>query len=113
MAVVDNKSSAFITAWGRGPLDFQIWKTEKLKDRSFEYHAFVSVNNDLERIQSKGAIFMIVRITTPYDVESTQEYYMGYTGYEGNADDNLTNAWNNRATLTYKRYDEVIKEYFH
>lgn len=112
MAVVDNKSYSFITAWGGGPLDFQVWRTEKLADESFEYHSFVSVNNNKPRIQSKGATFMVIRISTPYAVNSVQEYYMGYTGFEGDADDALTTAWNNRATLDYKRYDEVIKEFF-
>ena len=112
MAVVDNKSLAFASSWGGTPLDFQAWKTEKLADQTFEYHAFVSVNNNQTRIRSKGATYMIIRITDPYAVLSTQEYYMGTTGFEGDPDDTLTTAWTNRATLDYKRYDEVIKEFF-
>jgi len=113
MAVVDNKSYAFITAWGGSPLDFQLWRTDKPADETVEYHSFVSVNPHKPRVQSKGATFMIIKITTPNTVTSVQEYYMGYTGYEGDADDALTTAWTNRATLDYKRYDEVIKEFFH
>jgi hypothetical protein len=37
---------------------------------------------------------------------------MGVTGFEGDPDDNLSAAWAARAGLTYKRYDEVIKEFF-
>jgi len=113
MAIVDNKSYTFVSSWGGGPVDFQLWRTERLADGSFEYHSFVGVNPDKERIRSKGAPFMIIRITDPNEVNSIQEYYMGVTGYEGAADDTLTTAWTGRAALTYKRYDEVIKEYFH
>ena len=113
MAIVDNKSYTFVSSWGGGPLDFQAWRTDKLADESFEYHAFIAVNPDQPRIRGKGSPFMVIRITTPNAIESIQEYYMGVTGYEGDADDTATTAWTNRAALTYKRYDEVIKEYFH
>ena len=113
MALVDNKSYSFVSTWGGGPVDFQAWRTEKLADETFEYHSFVAINPDQPAIRSKGAPFMIIRITDPNAVNAIQEYYMGVTGYEGAADDTLTTAWTNRATITYKRYDEVIKEFFH
>ena len=111
MAIVDNKSLGFVTSWGGGPLDFQAWKTEKLADGSFEYHAFVSVNENIPRIRSKGAPFMIIRITTPNEINSIQEYFMGLTDFEA-VDDFLTLSWAGRTGLVYKRYDEVIKEFF-
>ena len=113
MAIVDNKSYTFVSSWGGGPVDFQAWRTEKLADESFEYHAFIAVNPDQPRIRGKGAPYMIIRITTPNAVNSKQEYYMGVTGHEGDPDDTLTTDWTNRAALVYKRYDSVIKEYFH
>ena len=112
MAIVDNKSFSFVSSWGGGPLDFQAWKTEKLADLSFEYHAFIAVNPNQPRIRSKGSPFMIIRITDPNEVNSVQEYYMGVTGFEGDPDDELTPAWTGRAGLAYARYDAVIRDFF-
>ena len=113
MALVIDKSHRFL-GMGDSTLDVQAWKTEKLADFTFEYHAFVGLNlkSGPRDWRNKGAIFMIIRITDPNDVESTQEYYMGRSGLPGDPDDALTTAWTGRAALGYKRYDEMLTEFF-
>ena len=113
MSVFTDKSHRFV-GMGTSDIDVQAWKTEKLTDLTFEYHAFVGLNlkSGPRDWRNAGAVFMIIKITNPHEVESTQEYYMGRTGLPGDPDDTLTVAWAARAGLGYKRYDEMLKEFF-
>jgi len=107
MALIFDKTDRILKR-GQHMVDLQAWNTDKVADQSFEYHAFLDLNYE----DGRGAVFMIIRITTPNGVLSTQEYYMGKTGFPGDPDDTLTAAWGNRATLTYHRYDAMLKEFF-
>ncbi len=93
---------------GQHTVDLQAWKTEKLADLTFEYHSFLDLNYE----DNWGAVYMIIRITDPNEASSVQEYFMGRTGLEGDADDTLTTSWAGRAALPYKRYDSMLKEFF-
>ena len=113
MSIFIDKSHRFVGT-GTADIDVQAWKTEKLADLTFEYHAFVGLNPRFgpRKWRDHGAIFMVIRITDPNAIEATQEYYMGRTGLTGDADDTLTTAWANRASLNYKRYDQMLEEFF-
>ena len=107
MALIVDKTHHIFMGGGHEH-DVQAWRTERLADETFEYHAFVSIN----ALNGYRALWMIIRITDPNKVNALQEYSMGYTGLPGAADDLLTVAWTNRTTLTYVRYDKVISEFF-
>ena len=107
MALIFDKTDRILKR-GQHMVDLQLWKTEKPADYLFEYHAFLDLNYE----DGWGAAYMIIRIANPNGIESTQEYFMGKTGFEGDPDDTLTTAWTNRATLNYKRYDAMLKEFF-
>jgi hypothetical protein len=103
---------------GDGTVHMEQWRIERLEDLTFEYHSFVGHNYNqptgagTPTRLSVGAVFMIIRITDPQDVNSVYEYYMGRTGLPGDADDTLTPAWTGRAALDYKRFDECLREFF-
>ena len=107
MALIVDKTHHIFMGGGHEH-DVQAWRTERLADESFEYHAFVGTNG----LNGHKALWMIIRITDPNEINALQEYTMGYTGLEGDPDDTLTVAWAGRVGLTYVRYDKVISEFF-
>jgi len=114
MSIFVDKSHRFV-GMGTSEIDVQAWKTDKLADLTFEYHAFVGLNPRSagpSKWRDKGAIYMVIRITDPNAIEATQEYFMGRTGLPGDPDDTLTTAWANRAGLSYQRYDKTLEEFF-
>lgn len=110
MAIILDKQYRILPKGGH-ELDFQAWRTEKLADGSYEYHAFVT-HNYTDTDGYKGAAWMIIRITDPNEINSIQEYSMGRTGLPGSGSDSFTDAWTNRATIDYFRYDQMLTEFF-
>lgn len=93
--------------------ELQEWNVERLADGSFEYHSYVGHNyNQGRKRLSAGAIWMIIRLTNPGGVNEITEYAMGRTGLPGSGNDTLQDAWDNRATISYYRYDQILQTFF-
>jgi hypothetical protein len=94
--------------------ELQEWKVERLADDTFEYHAYVGHNYSKPNraVRSKGAIWMLMRLSNPGSTEETMEFRMGHTGRPGSGNDNLQTEWDNRATSTYYRWDEILPTFF-
>ena len=116
MAIILDKQRRMVTV-GDGQVDLQEWKVERLADFTFEYHSYVGHNfsqgyGGTSGVYSKGAVFMIMRLTDPGQVEEMMEYHLGRTGLPGSGNDTLLTAWTNRAVISYYRYDEILQQFF-
>lgn len=100
---------------GDGQIDIQEWNVERLVDQSFEWHSYVG-HNYTESAQpsntTKGAVWLIMRLTDPGSVNETMEYRMGRTGLPGSGNDVLQTEWDARAVNPFFRYDQVLSEFF-
>jgi len=94
--------------------ELQEWRVERLANLTFEYHAYVGNNYNIDgrRRLSAGAIWMIMRLTNPGGVTEVMEYQMGRSGIPGSGNDSLQTAWDARASSTYYRFDEVLQQFF-
>ena len=102
-------------ALGTGAVDLQEWKVERLADLSFEYHSYVGLNytrGNSEPNGTKGAVWLLMRLTDPSAINEMMEYRAGRTGLPGSGNDILATEWANRATSTFYRYDEILQEFF-
>jgi len=96
--------------------ELQEWRVERLSDGLTEYHMYMGHNFSKigETFQSKGAIWMLFKLTNPGAEDVTQEttYRMGRTGLIGSGNDTATTEWGLRATSTFYRFDQVMREFF-
>jgi len=93
--------------------ELQEWKVDRPADGSVEYHSYIGHNYNKGRKRlSAGAIWMILKLTTPGAVNEITEYRMGRTGLPGSGNDTLEDEWNNRSINPYYRYDEVLQQFF-
>lgn len=113
MAIVAGRGYAMINI-GDGTVELQEWNVERLADLSFEYHAYVGLNYNKngEVNKSKGAVFLIMRLSDPGEVNEQMLYRMGRTGLVGSGNDLLQTEWDARGTSTFFRFDAVLKEFF-
>jgi len=100
--------------------ELQEWKVERLSDDSVEYHMYMGHNyskppgESLAATFSKGAIWMLFRVTLPdvNDADQTTEYRMGRTGLPGSGNDTADAEWTARAAGPFFRFDQVMREFF-
>ena len=101
-----------MTTLGEGT-ELQEWRVERLSDGTFEYHMYVGHNYSKvgEIIHSAGAIWMLFRIALAGAEDVTQEtvYRMGRTGLPGSGNDVADSEWTARASSTYYRFDEILR----
>jgi hypothetical protein len=99
---------------GSESIELQEWKVERLADFTFEYHCYVGHNFAKNGMlnSSKGAVWMLMRLTDPGQISETMEYRMGRTGLPGSGNDNLQDEWDYKATATFYRYDEILPTFF-
>jgi hypothetical protein len=102
-------------ALGTGVVDLQEWHVERLADSSFEYHSYVGLNytrGNNEPNGTKGAVWLLMRLSDPGSVGEVMTYRAGRTGLPGSGNDLLLTEWNNRAISTYYRYDQLLQQFF-
>ena len=113
MAILAGRGYAMINV-GDGTVELQEWNVERLADLSFEFHSYVGLNYNKngEINKSKGAVFLIMRLSDPGAVNERMLYRMGRTGLPGSGNDLLQTEWDARASSTFFRFDEILKEFF-
>ena len=113
MAIIAGRSYQMINI-GDGNIEMQEWNVERLADLSFEYHSYVGHNYSLpgEVNKSKGAVWLIMRLTDPSAIIKKMEFRMGRTGLPGSGNDLLQTEWDARASNTFYRFDELIRQFF-
>ncbi len=96
--------------------ELQEWRVERLSDGTFEYHMYVGHNYSKpgEVIHSAGCVWMLFRIANAGGEDVIQEtvYRMGKSGLPGSGNDLAETEWGLRATSTFFRFDEVLREFF-
>ena len=113
MAILAGRGYAMINI-GDGTVELQEWNVERLADLTFEWHSYVGLNYNKsgEINKSKGAVFLIMRLSDPGKIEERMLYRMGRTGLPGSGNDLLQTEWDARASNPFFRFDEVLKEFF-
>jgi len=113
MAFTHDRTSRMLTI-GDGVIDLQEWNVERLADFTFEYHAYIGHNySDSQVINTtKGAVWMIMRLADPGQVNETMLYRMGRTGLPGSGNDIIQTEWDARASSTFFRFDQMLEEFF-
>jgi hypothetical protein len=113
MAQIGEAQSRVIHIGGEA-VELQEWRVERLADDTFEWHAYVGHNYSKTGMtnNSKGAMYMLMRLTDPGSVLETMEYRIGRTGLPGSGNDTLESEWTDRATNTFYRWDQVLQIFY-
>jgi len=113
MAIIAGRSYQMINI-GDGTVELQEWRVERLADLTFEYHSYVGHNyskvGDVNK--SKGSVWLIMRLADPGSVNEEMLFRMGRTGLQGSGNDLLQDDWDLRATNTFYRFDEILRQFF-
>jgi hypothetical protein len=113
MAEITSHQSRLLTLGG-GQVELQEWKVERLADFTFEWHMYIGHNYSKNGMvnHTKGAVWMLMKLADPGAVEETTTYRIGRTGLPGSGNDTAQTEWDNRATSTFYRYDQVLNTFF-
>jgi hypothetical protein len=113
MAQIGEAQSRIIHIGGEA-IELQEWKVERLADDTFEYHSYCGHNYSKSGMlnNTKGAMFMIMRLTDPGSILETMEYRIGRTGLPGSGNDLLQTEWDNRGSLAFYRWDQVLQIFY-
>ena len=113
MAEIGEAQSRIISI-GSESIELQEWRVERLADESREWHMYIGTNYQKTGMSNntKGAMFMLMRLSNPGGIFEVMEYRIGRTGLPGSGNDTAETEWDDRATNSFFRWDQVLQEFF-